>query len=97
MTDPKIQEAWIKAVKSCGQSLIDNAEKIAGDFDFQTDTDIVISLKPSELTRISVTSSYIPRDIDDKTKLAATNPSWYGKCDRYSYCVTMEETDHDKR
>lgn len=29
-TDPKTQEVWIEAVKSCGQSLIDNAEEIAG-------------------------------------------------------------------
>lgn len=97
MTDPKLQKVWIDAIKSCGQSLIDNAESIAGDFDFQTDTDIVINLKPRDFARISVTSNYIPKDINDKTKLATTIPSWQGKCDRYSYCINIEEADNDKQ
>ena len=75
MTDPKIQKAWIDAVKSCGQSLIDNAEKIAGDFDFQTETKISITLKPKEIVDISVTTSYVPRDINDKSIIASTAPT----------------------
>ena len=96
MTDHKSQKEWIDAIRSCGQSLIDNAESIAGDFDFQTDTDIVINLKPRDFARISVTANYI-QDINDKTKLATTIPSWQGKCDRYSYCISIEKTGHDKQ
>ena len=36
-TPKEIQEKWIEAIKDCGQSLIDNAEKIAGDYKFQTE------------------------------------------------------------
>lgn len=75
MIDPKIQKAWIDAVKSCGQSLIDNAEKIAGDFDFQTETKICITLKPKEIVDISITTSYVPRDINDKSRIASTIPT----------------------
>ena len=75
MTDQKTQEAWINAVKSCGQSLIDNAEQIAGSFDFQTDVDIVINLSPKEFARISITTNYFPRDIKDKNKVATTFPN----------------------
>lgn len=67
-----IQESWINAVKSCGQSLIDNAEKIAGDFDFQTATTIFIEIEPQSFPEISVTHSYIPRDIQNKKKAAIT-------------------------
>lgn len=86
MTDPKTQETWINAIKSCGQSLIDNAEQIAGDFDFQTGTNICIALKPREIVEISVTTSYLPHDINDKAKAASTIP---GK-DKTSF-VFLEE------
>lgn len=42
----EIQEKWIQAIKDCGQSLIDNAEKIAGDYDFQTSVYISMDLTP---------------------------------------------------
>ena len=75
MTDSKTQETWINAIKSCGQSLVDNAELIAGDFDFQTGTNICIALKPREIVEISVTTSYLPHDINDRTKAVSTIPS----------------------
>lgn len=74
MTDSKVQEAWINAVKSCGQSLIDNAKSIAGDFDFQTETKICITLKPGEFVDISVAISYIPHDINDQERPVTTIP-----------------------
>ena len=42
MTDHKSQKEWIDAIRSCGQSLIDNAESIAGDFDFDKVLDFVV-------------------------------------------------------
>ena len=71
MVSKETQDTWINAVKSCGQSLIDNAEAIAGDFDFQTSADIFITLKPHELPEISVTHNYLPRDIRDKNRVVA--------------------------
>ena len=47
-TDQKTQEVWIEAVKSCGQSLIDNAEEIAGDYEYET-------------AEINIATTYIPK------------------------------------
>jgi hypothetical protein len=60
-TDPKTQEVWIEAVKSCGQSLIDNAEEIAGDYEYETGVTITISLKPHETAEINIATTYIPK------------------------------------
>ena len=60
-TDPKTQEVWIEAVKSCGQSLIDNAEEIAGNYEYETGVTITISLKPHEPAEINVATTYIPK------------------------------------
>lgn len=51
-TNPKTQETWVEAIKCCGQSLIDNAEEIAGDYEFETGVDITISLKPQQSVEI---------------------------------------------
>ena len=63
-TNPKIQEIWVEAIKDCGQSLIDNAEKIAGDYEFETGVDITISLKPNEFVEIKVATTYLPKAKD---------------------------------
>lgn len=63
-TNPKIQEIWVEAIKDCGQSLIDNAEKIAGDYEFETGVDITISLKPNEIVEIKVATTYLPKAKD---------------------------------
>lgn len=62
MTSKEIQETWIQAVKDCGQSLIDNAEEIAGKYDLQTGVNIFISLRPGEFVEIEVSTTYIPKD-----------------------------------
>ena len=67
------QEAWVNAVKSCGQSLIDNAEQIAGDYTFQTGTDIIIKLRPSDFVSVKVMQEYLPIDFHDRKKPASTN------------------------
>lgn len=61
-TNPETQERWIEAVKSCGQSLIDNAEEIAGDYEYETGVDITISLMPNEIAEIKVATTYIPKN-----------------------------------
>ena len=60
-TNPKIQEIWVEAIKDCGQSLIDNAEEIAGDYEYETGVDITISLKPNEIAEIKVATTFIPK------------------------------------
>ena len=55
------RDKWIQAIKDCGQSLIDNAEKIAGDYDFQRSVYISIDLTPGEVVEISVDTRYLPK------------------------------------
>lgn len=57
----EIQDKWIQAIKDCGQSLIDNAEKIAGDYDFQTSLYISMALSPGEVVEIGVDTRYLPK------------------------------------
>ena len=61
MTKQEIQEAWVQAIKDCGQSLIDNAEKIAGDYDPQTSISISMLLSPGEMVEIDVSTTYLPK------------------------------------
>ena len=60
MITKEIQENWIQAIKDCGQSLIDNAEEIAGNYDLQTGVNIFISLNPGEFVEIEISTTYIP-------------------------------------
>lgn len=55
------RDKWIQAIKDCGQSLVDNAEKIAGDYDFQRSVYISMDLAPGEVVEISVNTSYCPK------------------------------------
>ena len=56
----EVQARWVQAVKDCGQSLIDNAEEIAGHYDWQTSVYISKLLSPGEPVEISVDTSYMP-------------------------------------
>lgn len=61
MTKQEIQEAWVQAIKDCGQSLIDNAEKIAGDYDTQTSVSISMLLNPGDVVEIDISTTYLPK------------------------------------
>ena len=51
----------IKNIKNCGQSLIDNAESIAGDYKYQTDLDIRITIPVTgEWPEIEVSTVFLP-------------------------------------
>lgn len=65
-TPKEIQDKWIQAITDCGQSLIDNAEKIVGDYEFQTGICISIHLTPAEFTEISVETRYMPKSQANK-------------------------------
>ena len=62
----EIQDAWIQCIKDCGQSLIDNAEEIAGNYEFQTGVKISIDLAPGEMVQISITTTYLPKATNGK-------------------------------
>lgn len=48
-------------IRAAGQSLIENAEKIAGGYEFQTDLDIMIRIgNLVEMPTITVTQEYVP-------------------------------------
>ena len=65
-TDEEVQAKWINAIKSCGQSLIDNAEEIAGDYERETGVTITIDMKPENVVEIAVTTTYLPKSLDGK-------------------------------
>lgn len=48
-------------IRAAGQSLIENAEKIAGGYEYQTDLDIMIRIgNLAEMPTITVTQEYVP-------------------------------------
>ena len=70
-TSKEIQDEWIEAIKDCGQSLIDNAEKIAGDYKYQTSIYISMLLNPGEIVEISVNTNFIPQSRSDENRIVA--------------------------
>ena len=51
----------VKIIKHCGQSIIDNAESIAGDYDHQTDLTVTIRLSMEDkMPVIETCSQFIP-------------------------------------
>lgn len=57
----KYKEELIEHIKACGQSIIDNAEKIVGDYKFDTGTYIELHVgNCDEAPYISVTKDFIP-------------------------------------
>lgn len=54
----------IQTIKSCGKELIENADKIANDFKYQTDLSIKIHIDFYEhkIPEIEVTTHFIPGD-----------------------------------
>lgn len=63
------KEELIEHIKSCGQSIIDNAEKIVGDYKFDAGTYIELHVgKCDELPYISVKKDFIPERFVEKEK-----------------------------
>ena len=54
-------ESLIETVKNCGQSIIDNAESIVGDYKYQTEINIsfTVGMRDS-MTEISVETRWLP-------------------------------------
>ena len=61
------KERFIQNIKDCGQSIIDNAEKIAGDYKYQAE--VVITCYPShknEPPHIVVETQFYPEKIIER-------------------------------
>lgn len=60
----------IQNIIACGQSLIDNAEKIAGDYKFLRSIDIFCCITDisEEVPTISVTHNFLPEIIIEQVK-----------------------------
>jgi hypothetical protein len=61
------KERFIQNIKDCGQSIIDNAEKIAGDYKYQAN--VVITCYPCEhdnYPRIVVETEFSPEKIVER-------------------------------
>ena len=62
----KYKEELIEHIKACGQSIIDNAEKIVGDCKFDTGTYIELHVGNDETPYISVTKNFISERFIEK-------------------------------
>ena len=59
-------EKLITQIKSCGQTIIDNADKIAGGYKWQAEgLDIFIRLASNEAPTIHVEHDFFPDNIDE--------------------------------
>lgn len=58
-------EKFVEYIRQCGKSIMDNAEKIANSFDYQTELDVAFHIGPdwNELPEIVVESRFIPKGI----------------------------------
>lgn len=60
-------EKLIQNIKDCGQSLIDNAEKIANDFKYHTDLTITCyPVEKDQCPRIVVETEFVPEKIIER-------------------------------
>lgn len=66
MTTEKI----VETIKQCGQSIIDNAESIAGDYKFQTYLDIGIKIPviDEEMPSINISAEFLPESYIEAKK-----------------------------
>ena len=68
--DKTYREELIEHIKACGQSIIDNAEKIVGDYKFDAWTYIELHVgKCDEAPYISVTKDFIPERLKEINEL----------------------------
>ena len=73
----KYKEELIEHIKACGQSIIDNAEKIVGDYKFDTGTYIELHVgNCDEAPYISVTKDFIPERFVENIDKKENKKSW---------------------
>lgn len=63
------REEIIQNIKYCGQSLIDNAEKIVGDYKFMTDLTITCYVnEKGNAPYINVSTEFLPENLIERAK-----------------------------
>lgn len=63
------REEIIQNIKDCGQSLIDNAEKIVGDYKFMTDLTITCCVNErGHAPYINVDAEFLPENFIERNK-----------------------------
>lgn len=60
MNSPCAKDDIIQEIKDVGQSIIDNAESIAGDYKYMTEFDIVCRFRFGDMPTINVDTTFIP-------------------------------------
>ena len=63
------KEERIEQIKALGQGIIDNAERIYGDYQAPTDLRIVINIESREFPQITVERGFIPEALIDLFKM----------------------------
>lgn len=59
-------QRWTEQLKACGQSIIDNAEKLADIGEYQTELKVIISISGHNMPVIAANTEWIPeRWVDD--------------------------------
>lgn len=62
------KEQRIQQIKDCGQSIIDNAESIYGNFQYSKDLKIIIDLPCREHPTIQAVKSFVPEQFIENIK-----------------------------
>ena len=62
------KEQRIQQIKACGQSIIDNAESIFGDYKYSTDLKIIVDLPCREHPTIQAVKSFVPEGFIENIK-----------------------------
>ena len=62
------QEEFVRRIRACGQAIVDHAEDIANNYEFQTDLDVSFHMDFGEdsYPRIEVISTFLPEGVVDK-------------------------------
>ena len=62
------QEEFVRRIRACGQAIVDHAEDIANNYQYQTDLTVSFYMDFGEnaLPRIEVTSTFLPEGAVDK-------------------------------
>lgn len=60
-------DPWEEQIKACGKAIIDNADKISGDYPYQTSVDVSFSIGPEIIPEIKVVQRFAPKDIIEKS------------------------------
>ena len=62
------REERIQQIRDCGQSIMDKAETIYGDYEFSRDLEIVVTMEINQIPEITVKRKFIPEAMFDRLR-----------------------------